>query len=214
MSLLYVTRDADGSRARDLPLAASYASPEQARHLMTTGQFQLVVLELPAQYPALLSLCAAPRGQAALLVLHGCGASNSVACLRAGADLCLPVEVSARELRARVQALLRSVPAPADAIGLWLSLGLPQLGLGARRVELTRDEQRLLELFGRHGGVIPIARLEEALWGDGGDIQPARLQRRIAALRRKLAELGAGDCLETLRGYGYRLKRSLLLRER
>lgn len=211
MSLLYVALEHAPARLRGLAFASSHIGPDQAAPRLADGQFRLAVLELPAHDPWLLPLCAAPRGRTALLVL---GNADPVACLRAGADLCLPAEVTPRELRARLQALLRLQGQPPADETPWLSPGFPLMGLGTRQVSLTRDEQRLLEALARHGGVLPREKLEEWLWGETQEAGPHRLQRLVGGARRKLALLGLEDSLETLRGSGYRLTRPLLLRER
>lgn len=211
MTLLHIAAQADPGRLRGLAFASDHSRPEQAAQRLAGGQYRLALLELPPEDRQLLPLCATPRGGTALLVI---GSADPVACLRAGADLCLPSEVTPRELRARLQALLRLQTQTPAGEAPWLSLGLPLLGLGTRQVALNRDEQRLLEALARHGGVLDRPRLEEWLWGEPQETGPQRLQRLIAGTRRKLAALGQQETLETLRGSGYRLSRPLQLRER
>ncbi|MDF3932553.1 winged helix-turn-helix domain-containing protein [Pseudomonas citronellolis] len=208
MALLHIAPAAN-PRLPGLALPLQRARPEQAQRLLAGGHFRLAIIELADDHPQLLPLCAAPRGATALLVL---GTQRRVACLRAGADLCLPQDVTGRELHARVQALLRRQSATPPDDGAWLSLGLPMLGLGARQVALSRDEQRLLEVLARHGGVVPRAVLEELLWGEVQEAGAARLNRLAGATRRKLVQLGLPDELQAVRGLGYRLGMALELR--
>ena len=206
MPLLHIALAPNPGRVRCLPFVSHHSRPGQAAQRLAGGQYRLALVELPPQDQRLLPLCAAPRGGTSLLVI---GSTDPVACLRAGADLCLPSEVTPRELRARLQALLRLQAQPPAGEEPWLSLGLPLLGVGARLVTLNRDEQRLLEALTRHGGVLDRPWLEEWLWGAPQETGPQRLQRLIASTRRKLATLGLQEALETLRGSGYRLVRPL-----
>lgn len=211
MTLLHIATQANPERLRGLAFASDHCRPEQAAQRLAGGQYRLALLELPPADRRSLPLCATPRGSTALLVIDS---ADPVACLRAGADLCLPGDVTPRELRARLQALLRRQDQAPAGEAPWLSLGFPLMGLGPRQVSLNRDEQRLLETLTRHRGVLERAALEEWLWGEAQEAGPQRLQRLIGSARRKLAALGLEENLETLRGSGYRLTRPLLLRER
>ena len=64
----------------------------------------------------------------------------------------------------------------------------------------------LLCLAERHGEIVEREALLEALWDDVDFVDDNTLTVNVARLRRRLAELGLGDAIETKRGLGYRLE--------
>jgi DNA-binding response OmpR family regulator len=74
-------------------------------------------------------------------------------------------------------------------------------------LSLTRREFELLStLAGHPGWVYSRDHLLLEVWGiDGGSIETRLVDQHVANLRRKLAATGAGDLLQTVRGFGYRL---------
>lgn len=74
-------------------------------------------------------------------------------------------------------------------------------------LSLTRREFELLAtLAGHPGWVYSRDHLLLEVWGiDGGSIETRLVDQHIANLRRKLVAAGAGDVLQTVRGFGYRL---------
>lgn len=75
-----------------------------------------------------------------------------------------------------------------------------------RSIELTRKETALAEVLMQGFGK-PANRelLLEKLWDDYAYVDDNALSVNVTRLRKKLAELGIGDALETVRGSGYRL---------
>ena len=72
-------------------------------------------------------------------------------------------------------------------------------------VELTPTEYKLLlTLAERRGRVQSRAHLLETVWDAAPDIQTRTVDMHIQRLRTKLHP--AGDLIETVRGFGYRLK--------
>jgi len=133
--------------------------------------------------------------------------------LSLGADDYLPKPFSPQELVLRVSAVLRRLAAPAVAAGGLVTAGPIALDRSAHRVtvdaqevELTATEFKLLRtLIEREGRVQSRAQLLETVWQAHPDIQTRTVDMHVQRLRQKLGK--AGDCIETVRGTGYRFRR-------
>ena len=133
--------------------------------------------------------------------------------LSLGADDYLAKPFSPQELVLRVRAILRRVVA-SGASGDTLRIGAIEIDRSAHRVtveakhvDLTPTEFKLLlTLAERRGRVQSRARLLETVWDAAPDIQTRTVDMHIQRLRTKLGV--AGDLVETVRGFGYRLQAS------
>ena len=84
-------------------------------------------------------------------------------------------------------------------------MGVLQLVEAPGELELTPTEYRLLlTLAERRGRVQARRHLLETVWEAAPDIQTRTVDMHVQRLRSKLGE--AGDLIETVRGFGYRLK--------
>ena len=134
--------------------------------------------------------------------------------LSLGADDYLTKPFSPQELVLRVGAILRRVSStpPAPGEGEVLSIGSLRIDRAAmtvdvdgRRVELTPTEFRLLlTLAERRGRVQARGHLLETVWEAAPDIQTRTVDMHVQRLRSKLGD--AGELIETVRGFGYRLR--------
>jgi two-component system response regulator MprA len=126
--------------------------------------------------------------------------------LDAGADDYLVKPFEARELAARLRALLRRNRPPAEQLAYADVLLEPGTGTAVRAgrdLELTRREAELLELLLRNPRSVVTRELAlDEVWGGEGEASLNVVDRYIAYLRRKLGE---PPLIQTVRGLGFRL---------
>lgn len=138
--------------------------------------------------------------------------SDRIKGLTLGADDYLTKPFSPPELVLRVAAILRRVKAGQEETGDVQQLGPLRIDITAHRVtvdgreiDLTPTEFKLLLLLAeRKGRVQPRNLLLEMVWEAAPDIQTRTVDMHVQRLRAKLGE--AGDLIETVRGFGYRIK--------
>ena len=132
--------------------------------------------------------------------------------LSLGADDYLAKPFSPQELVLRVGAVLRRLAAAPVAAGGVLSAGGVRVDPAAHRVtvdnseiELTATEFKLLRLLmERTGRVQSRTDLLQTVWQAQADIQTRTVDMHVQRLRSKLG--ASGNCIETVRGVGYRFR--------
>ena len=130
--------------------------------------------------------------------------------LDAGADDYLVKPFALRELNARLRALLRRVDSggPTLAFGdLVLDRSAHEVYRGKRRIDLSKTEFSLLELFLEHPRqVLTRSTLFERVWGYDFGATSNALGVYIGYLRRKTEAGGERRLVHTVRGVGYVLR--------
>ena len=130
--------------------------------------------------------------------------------LDAGADDYLVKPFALRELRARLRALLRRIDREGGALrfaDLALDPDAHEVLRGERRIELSRTEFLLLDLFLRHPRqVLTRSVIFENVWGYDFGPRSNSLEVYMGYLRRKTEAGGEPRLLHTVRGVGYVLR--------
>lgn len=131
--------------------------------------------------------------------------------LELGADDYVSKPFSAREVVARVKAVLRrnkleAAPDFLRAGSLEIDLGQISARLNGQRLDLTLTEFRLLKtLATAPGRVFSRAELMDAAMPDSDALERA-VDVHLKNLRKKFETAGNAELLETVRGLGYRLQ--------
>jgi DNA-binding response OmpR family regulator len=151
---------------------------------------------------------AAPR---VLMVTARDRLADRVTGLDEGADDYLVKPFDFAELTARVRALLRREAGRSGAIlsvgDLELDTSRHEARRNARRLALTPKEFALLRYFMAHPGeVLSQEDLLEHVWDENADPFTNTVRVTVMTLRRKLAEAGDDQPIETVVGRGYRLR--------
>jgi two-component system, OmpR family, response regulator MprA len=133
--------------------------------------------------------------------------------LDAGADDYLVKPFALEELLARIRALLRRASPAADGVlhfaDLELDTGTREVQRGGDKVELTRTEFNLLELFMLNPRqVLTRSIIFERVWGYDFGFASNSLDVYIGYLRRKTEAGGKPRLIHTVRGVGYALRES------
>nr|WP_221440178.1 response regulator transcription factor [Rhodanobacter sp. MP1X3] len=134
--------------------------------------------------------------------------SDRIGALNKGADDYLVKPFAFDELVARLHALARR---PQEARLLSFSVGTLNLNPQARQIDvggvpllLTPRQYSLLELLLRHRGrVFTRTEILDRLSGTESDASDKSIEVVVFGLRRKLAQAGLTDVIETRRGSGY-----------
>lgn len=177
----------------------------------------IVLLDLDLPDVDGLAVLAAIRrhGQLPVIVLTGRRLEQDrVAGLEQGADDYVVKPFSARELVARIHAVLRrgGVEAPGDVIehdGLRIDRASREVTLDGNRVDLTKREFDLLAFLAAHPRrVFSREELLNEVWGSSEDWQaPATVTEHVRRIRLKLeAEPTDPRWIHNVRGVGYRFE--------
>jgi two-component system, OmpR family, response regulator len=203
------------------PLAAYFARagfelqhatrPSAGLALLRSGGFDAAILDVMLPEMDGFELCRTIRKDSELpiIMLTARGdVMDRVVGLELGADDYLPKPFEPRELLARVQTILRRVPAGANAArllrfeGIEIDLDRRSVQRVGEAVELTSTEFELLALLAAapHKVFSRDDILEKLRGRSAEDIHSRAVDILVSRLRRKLEPL---DCIHTLRNAGY-----------
>jgi two-component system phosphate regulon response regulator PhoB len=141
--------------------------------------------------------------------------TDKVAGLEAGADDYITKPFSSSELIARIRAVMRRrAPLHSDEAieieGLRLDPAAHWITGGSARIELGATEFRLLHYFmARPDRIHTRGQLLDKIWGDHVFVEERTVDAHIRRLRQALQPSGHEKLIETVRGIGYRFRRSL-----
>ncbi len=197
----------------DVELAADGA---EALRLLATHSADALVLDVLMPEVDGIEVCRRLRksgDSVPILVLSARDAvSDRVEGLDAGADDYLVKPFDLDELLARLRALLRR-GAPTDGETLRfedvsVNPSTREVLRGDRKIELTRTEFSLLELFLCHPRqVLTQEVISERVWGYDFGSSSTSIKVYVGYLRRKLEAEGEPRVIQTVRGVGYALRK-------
>ncbi|HEX3874712.1 MAG TPA: response regulator transcription factor [Solirubrobacteraceae bacterium] len=187
-----------------------------ALEMLASERFDVIVLDVSMPQLSGIEVCrrlrAAGDRTPVLMLTARDSIDDRVSGLDSGADDYLVKPFALRELMARVRALLRrrAEDEEISVLGfedLSLDLLAHEVKRGERRLELTRTEFSLLEVFMRHPRqVLTRSTIFEHVWGYDFGAASNTLGVYMGYLRRKTEDGGAARLLHTVRGVGYILR--------
>lgn len=176
---------------------------------------QLVLLDISLPFFDGYHWCREIRSVSQVPVIFLSSASdnlNMIMAMNMGADDFIPKPFDQSLLMAKISALLRrtydfgaSLPV-LEHRGALLNTGDGTLSYGGRKLELTKNEYRiLLALMQAGGGIVSREKLMELLWESDEFVDDNTLTVNIGRLRRKLEAAGLKNYIATKHGMGYLL---------
>ena len=182
---------------------------------LTGSTFDAVIMDISMPYLDGIGLCRRMRERGhmepVLFLTARTTIDDRVTGLDAGGDDYLTKPFSIEELLARLRALLRRPPTPADTETSRIQIGELIIDEQQRRcwypdtaVELTKIEfDLLLALATSRQIVLERSRLHELVWGYDHNVESRTLDATISYLRAKLERPDRARLIHTVRGIGY-----------
>lgn len=198
------------------------AVPDGSSALARIRELQPMVAVLDWRMPGLsgLQVCSHVRKETAtagiglIMISGGAEEEDRLLALETGFDDYLPKPFSLRELVLRVEAMARGFAGGRPLGGVWqigdisLDCARRQVRVKEREVYLTPTEFSLLKMFAASDEYIQTReKLLVELTGSTSGIEIRTVDTHIRRLRNKLGP--AGEQLQTVRGFGYRLSKTV-----
>ena len=183
-----------------------------------TGEFtkaapQLVLLDILLPFYTGFYWCGELRKITSVPIVFISSASdnmNIVTAINMGGDDFIAKPVDPMVLSAKVQAVLRRTYEIGDSApiltcrGAVLNLNDATLSFGEKRIELTKNEFRILQvLFENKGKIVSRDTLMTKLWQNDLYVEENTLTVNVGRLRKKLEDAGLCDLILTKPGSGY-----------
>jgi len=173
-----------------------------------------IILDLMLPKLSGLELCRILKGDAAtahipiLMLTAKAEEVDRIVGLEFGADDYVTKPFSPREVMLRIRAILRRGEKPEETLqagSISIDPARHQVRVNGKRVHLTSLEFKLLRtLIQRRGRVQDRDKLLNEVCGYESVIDTRTVDTHVRRLREKLGK--AGDAIETVRGFGYRLR--------
>ena len=173
----------------------------------------LVLLDIGLPYRNGYHWCAEIRKLSRIPIIFLSSASdnmNIVMAMNMGGDDFIPKPFDLEVLSAKIQAILRrtydfgSAPPLLEARGATLDTGDNTLHYRDQKLELTRNEYRILQvLLEQKGRTVSRDTLMRKLWETDSFVDENTLTVNMARLRRKLEGMGLTGLIRTKKGLGY-----------
>lgn len=186
-----------------------------SRVLAHFGRFdpQLVLMDIGLPFYNGYYWCAEIRklSQVPIIFISSAGDNmNIVMAVNMGGDDFLVKPFEPEVLSAKVQAMLRRTYAfrgqtsVMECGGLLLNMTDASLQANGQKVDLTRNEFRILQLlFENSGEIVSREAIMKRLWDNDCFVDDNTLTVNMTRLRKKLEAAGAGMLLHTKKGIGY-----------
>jgi DNA-binding response OmpR family regulator len=190
-------------------------SAESGWNMLKVYKYDLIILDWNLPRMSGVELCKEIRGRGEAMPVIMLTAKGQLddkeEGLDAGADDYLTKPFEARELQARIRALLRR---PTSFAGnqiqirnIVLDQAAHSVTLDGEPVNLIPREFSLLLFFMKHPGqVFSLEALLERVWSNESDALPSAVRKCVERLRQKLAKEGGPRLIETVFGAGYILR--------
>ncbi|MBP5184851.1 MAG: response regulator transcription factor [Lachnospiraceae bacterium] len=176
-------------------------------------QPHLVLLDISLPFMSGFHWCSEIRKVSSVPVIFISSASdnmNIIMAMNLGADDFVAKPFDQNVLSAKIQALLRrtydyGTTAPViEHRGAILNLGDNSLTVGDEKIELTKNEYRILLLLMQNkGNVVSREKLMEGLWETDTFVDENTLNVNVGRLRKKLDAAGLANFIGTKFGVGY-----------
>ena len=173
----------------------------------------LVLLDIGLPYRNVYHWCTEIRKLSRVPIVFLSSASdnmNIVMAMNMGGDDFIPKPFDLEVLSAKIQAILRrtydfgSAPPLLEARGATLDTGDNTLHYRDQKLELTRNEYRILQvLLEQKGRTVSRDTLMRKLWETDSFVDENTLTVNMARLRRKLEGMGLDGLIRTKKGLGY-----------
>ena len=224
MQKILVVDDAAGNREllqemlEDNYVIEMAENGQQALEILRQEEIQLVLLDISLPFFNGYHWCQEIRkiSKAPILFLTSASDSvNLVMAMQMGGDDLLAKPFDLQVLSAKVQAMLRRAydfavaPALLTCGGAALNPANGTVTVNGQRVELTRNEGKLLQLLlEKKGQIVSRDAMMTALWESDSFVDENTLSVNVNRLRRKLEAAGLPDFIRTRKGAGYLVEES------